>query len=120
MKTFEQWLPSFLAFRTSCRTLLGQSLPSEVPQLNREEQELQPMFHSAQDFAADAIAFYYQDKNVKMDNLLEQGFPKSSLDSAAKAQSYKTLWAKEQAERLAEVIDSRSYKVSAALSRLKP
>lgn len=78
------------------------------------------MLYHAHDFAADAIAYYYQEKNKHIDKLLEEGWPKSALDSTAKAASYKSLWAKEQAERLAQTIDSRSYKISAALKQGQP
>lgn len=119
MKSFEEWLPTFIAFRTRCREVLGQRLPTETVKLQEEYHHLPELLFHAHDFAADAISYYYQDKNKHMDKLLEEGWPKSSLDSAGKAASYKTLWAKEQAERIAQTIDSRGYKVSAALERVK-
>jgi hypothetical protein len=104
VKSFDEWLPTFIAFRTRCREVLGQRLPTETVKLQEEYHLLPELLFHAHDFAADAIGFYYQAKNKNMDKLLEEGWPKSALDSAGKALSFKELWAREQAERIAETI----------------
>lgn len=112
MKDFSEWAVRFAAWLEVVRPILSRRVPGEVALLNDEAQRLEPMRFEAAEFAADAISYYYSAKNLHMDLLMKEGYPKSALDSLGKAASHRELRAKELAERLCEVISSRSFKVA--------
>jgi hypothetical protein len=117
--SWEQWVPAFAAFREKSGLTLSKFVPSDSAALHKESQELEPMLNRAQEHAAYAISFYYEAKNRNMDKLLQENWPKSSLDSTAKAQAFAELRGKELAERLVAVIESRRFTVSHALKLLE-
>ncbi len=55
-----------------------------------------------------------------MKRLMQDGFPKSSLGEAAKAQSFAELHCRDLAERVYDTIGNRSFKVAQLLKRLEP
>lgn len=119
MKAFADWALDFAAFVEEVRPVLSQRIPNEVAQLQREQQELAPLLWRAHEWAAQAIGNYYFAKNMHMDKLMQEGWPKSSLDSVGKASSHAELKCKELAERVVETISSRSFKVSEALKLIR-
>jgi hypothetical protein len=109
---FEVWLTKFMAFQKRCREFCSRPVPDEVTELKFESQLLEPLQLDAEQFAADAISYYYEAKNLTMKKLDFKEFAKSALDSMGKAGSYRQLWAKESAERLAKVVVSRGFRVA--------
>lgn len=110
-----KWEASFMSFRALSNETLRKPVPAEITELKKESQDLEPMFAVAQDYAADAIGHLLEAKANTMDALKREGWPKSALNDAAEAASFRAMWFKEQAERLAEVVKSRAFKVSAAI-----
>ena len=122
MKEFSDWpswVKAFAEFRDKASVDLSRLVPSDPTELHKESQRLEPMFNRASEHAAYAISFYYESKNRNADRLLQEGWPKSSLDGKAKAEAFAELRGKELAERLVEVIRSRAFKVNAALKLLE-
>lgn len=120
LETFEDWAARFQFFRDRSRSLLAIPVASEITELHRESQLLEPMFDEAQEHAAEAVAFYYAAKMREMQKLLAQGWPKSAVDSVGKAAAHRELRERERSERIVEVIKSRSIKVAQALKLITP
>lgn len=111
-KDFEGWLVKFMAFQQKAAKTISQPVPAEVPQLKMAAQDLEPLRAEAEQFAADAIAHYYEAKNLAILKLNFKEWAKSSLAELAKPSCYRQLWGKESAERLAKVISSRAFRIS--------
>lgn len=116
---FEEWLPKYMAFRNEAASTLARPLPSETAQLQHESQILEPMKFEAERHRAKAISFYYQAKVRWMEHYQAQEWPRSALQDVIKASSHKELWAREDAEGLCRVVDSRGFKVSQHLKMLQ-
>lgn len=116
--TFAEWALSFAAFVEEARPVLSRRIPGEAGELRAEQQTLEPLRWKAEEFAAQAIGYYYQRKNEHMNALMKEGWPKSSLDSVGKAASHAELKCRELAERVVNTIDSRSFKVSQGLKMM--
>jgi hypothetical protein len=115
---FDQWLSGYIRWKTEAAKLLGQRLPSEVSQLVLEKQQLEPMRFEAEGWRSDATAYYYRAKLLHIERLQSEAVAKTALSDMAKAQSYRELWARENAHGVAEAVISRSFKVDSELKRL--
>lgn len=115
MKAFDEWLPTYLAFRASCAPMMSARVPNEPVGLQKEAQDLEPAYYVAEDYRADAVAYYYQAKLKHIETMHAEGFAVSSLSELAKAKSYKELWAKESTEGLCNAIRDRKIRVAQLL-----
>lgn len=117
---YQKWLEKFVKFRLECQVRLGKPVPNEISQLKAENQTLPELYARAQDFAADAISYYYSAKLEHIERMDAIGWAKTSLTEVAKACSYKQLWSREASERLVQVIKDRIYTVYRSLEMEKP
>lgn len=117
MKAFEDALAGYLAWRTEAAKLLGQPLPSEIPQLLKEQAALEPMRLQSEDWRAEGEAQYYRRKNAEVERMWAE-VAKTALHEVAKPRAYKELWMRTSAEGLNEAVKSRQFTVRAELKRM--
>ena len=117
-KKFDEWMADYLKFRSKAAVLLSKPISSEVGQLQKESQDLEPLAWEAEEHRAFAESHYYQAKSEGAEQLAKEGWPKSSVYEAAKAKSFRQIWARENTAGLCKVITSRSMKVAQHLKLL--
>lgn len=94
MNTFEGWLPEFLALRDRAAKILMQRLPSEITELMKESQDLEPLRYEAEEARAWAESYLTEKKTPRR------------------------VWARENTRGLCASIESRAFKVSAHIKML--
>ena len=87
-KTFEDWLPGFLALRSRASKTLMQRLPGEITELMRESQDLEPLRYEAEEARAWAESYLSEKKTPRR------------------------VWARENTRGLCASIESRAFKVA--------
>ncbi len=120
MRDFASFALDFSAWVEEIRPALSRPIPSEAPLLTQEMSDLEPLRFQGAEMAAWAVSYYYEAKHLGMKRLMQDGFPKSSLGEAAKAQSFAELHCRDLAERVYDTIGNRSFKVAQLLKRLEP
>lgn len=91
---FDAWLVRYMAFRKEAATLTDKALPIDLAQLQREAQELEPLYSRAEGFRADAEFYSRQSVELK------------------EAKRARIVWAVEDSAGRCRVLSSRAMKVA--------